>query len=163
VLDEQHPNAQIVGWYHTHPGYGLFLSQQDLFIQTNFFKNHSQIALVIDPIAEQEAVFAWFGGEVREYYRRPTAHRPPVSLSREARLPPPGGSTPGGWGTSLQRGSPGEGLLLSDDPSRGARTAFWETSSDSGRTGDRLLLSTWIYMAVIGLCAGVIFWELILK
>ncbi len=38
----------IVGWYHTHPGHGVFLSGLDLYIQQNFFPNLWQVALVVD-------------------------------------------------------------------------------------------------------------------
>ncbi len=31
------PNIDIVGWYHTHPSFGIFLSHHDLFIHQNFF------------------------------------------------------------------------------------------------------------------------------
>src|SRR2546430_812785 len=26
VMDRDHPDQRIVGWYHTHPGFGIFLS-----------------------------------------------------------------------------------------------------------------------------------------
>ena len=51
------PEDQIVGWYHTHPSFGLFLSEYDLFIQANFFSMKGQLALVIDPIAGK---LGWF-------------------------------------------------------------------------------------------------------
>ena len=35
--DERHPKRQIVGWYHTHPGFGVEFSEMDLFVQRNFF------------------------------------------------------------------------------------------------------------------------------
>lgn len=51
------PGKQIVGWYHTHPSFGLFMSDYDQFIQKNFFQNNGQIGLVIDPIAGNQG---WF-------------------------------------------------------------------------------------------------------
>jgi proteasome lid subunit RPN8/RPN11 len=51
------PDSRIVGWYHTHPDFGLFLSDYDQFIQNNFFDNPGQLALVIDPIAGN---MGWF-------------------------------------------------------------------------------------------------------
>ena len=33
----QFPGQAIVGWYHTHPSFGLFMSEYDVFIQRNFF------------------------------------------------------------------------------------------------------------------------------
>ena len=41
IHDEQdilYPGLKILGWQHTHPGYGIFLSGYDLFIQENFFQ-----------------------------------------------------------------------------------------------------------------------------
>lgn len=51
------PGEAIIGWYHTHPSFGLFMSDYDEFIQRNFFGNSGQIALVIDPIAGE---MGWF-------------------------------------------------------------------------------------------------------
>ena len=53
----QFPGEAIVGWYHTHPSFGLFMSDYDEFIQRNFFGKPGQIALVIDPIAGE---MGWF-------------------------------------------------------------------------------------------------------
>jgi proteasome lid subunit RPN8/RPN11 len=51
---------QVVGWYHSHPGFGIFLSSSDEFIQRSFFSNRLwYIALVVDPIAEDWGAFAW--------------------------------------------------------------------------------------------------------
>jgi proteasome lid subunit RPN8/RPN11 len=52
-----YPDSSIVGWYHTHPSFGLFLSEYDAFIQRNFFGSKGQLALVIDPI---EGSLGWF-------------------------------------------------------------------------------------------------------
>lgn len=55
--EKQFPGKQIVGWYHTHPSFGIFLSDYDEFIQNNFFSEPGQVALVIDPIAGR---LGWF-------------------------------------------------------------------------------------------------------
>ncbi|MFQ5405581.1 MAG: Mov34/MPN/PAD-1 family protein [Candidatus Micrarchaeia archaeon] len=39
----------IVGWCHSHPGYGCFLSTTDSNTQNTFFDHALNIALVIDP------------------------------------------------------------------------------------------------------------------
>jgi proteasome lid subunit RPN8/RPN11 len=74
VMDSEYPNERIVGWYHSHPAFGIFLSGHDLFIHRNFFGDRSQIALVIDPIAQEEGVFAWrqSTGDVDLYTQGPT-------------------------------------------------------------------------------------------
>ena len=51
TVDASHPGLSIVGWYHSHPGFGVFLSDYDTFIQQNFFSGDGQVALVVDPVA----------------------------------------------------------------------------------------------------------------
>jgi len=64
--DRTCPELAIIGWYHTHPGFGVFLSEMDQFIQDNFFNLPHQIALVYDPLAEQLGLFVWKqGGSAR--------------------------------------------------------------------------------------------------
>ena len=57
--DKKYPDKTIVGWQHTHPGYGIFLSNYDIFIQENFFNLPWQIAYVVDPIADTRGFFEW--------------------------------------------------------------------------------------------------------
>jgi proteasome lid subunit RPN8/RPN11 len=64
-LDEQGDDAKIVGWYHSHPGFGIFLSNQDLFIQRNFFTAPGQIAVVVDPVGNRWGAFRWVKEEVK--------------------------------------------------------------------------------------------------
>ena len=49
----------MVGWYHTHPGFGIFLSGMDLFIHQNFFTQIWHVALVLDPRARSADFFGW--------------------------------------------------------------------------------------------------------
>ena len=56
-MDERHPGKRIVGWYHTHPGFGIFLSEMDLFIHDNFFNLPWQVAVVFDPVRKEEGMF----------------------------------------------------------------------------------------------------------
>lgn len=55
-LDKKYPDSRIVGWYHSHPGFGVTFSDMDLFIQKNFFSSPTQCALVIDPLGGDMAV-----------------------------------------------------------------------------------------------------------
>jgi proteasome lid subunit RPN8/RPN11 len=64
VLDREFPGEDILGWYHSHPGFGIFLSEHDLFIHRHFFSRSEQIAVVVDPHSGREGVFAWQGGEI---------------------------------------------------------------------------------------------------
>jgi proteasome lid subunit RPN8/RPN11 len=56
------PDLAIVGWYHTHPGFGVFLSEMDRFIQENFFNLPHQVALVVDPLSGERGLFVWRQG-----------------------------------------------------------------------------------------------------
>ena len=62
--EQLYPELGIIGWYHTHPGYGVFLSSYDLFIQKNFFNLPYQIALVIDPRTDERGFFQWKNGDI---------------------------------------------------------------------------------------------------
>jgi proteasome lid subunit RPN8/RPN11 len=61
TLAERYPDdtAVMVGWYHTHPGFGIFLSGMDLFIHQNFFTQIWHVALVLDPRARTSGFFCW--------------------------------------------------------------------------------------------------------
>ncbi|HSV13513.1 MAG TPA: Mov34/MPN/PAD-1 family protein [Tepidisphaeraceae bacterium] len=62
TMDREHAKAKIVGWYHTHPGFGIFLSDMDVFICENFFNLPWQVAFVYDPISGEEGDFLWRAG-----------------------------------------------------------------------------------------------------
>jgi proteasome lid subunit RPN8/RPN11 len=64
VKDAEYPEARIVGWYHSHPGFGVFLSEHDTFIQENFFSAVSQVAWVFDPHTDEEGCFGWIDGKI---------------------------------------------------------------------------------------------------
>lgn len=55
-------DEQMIGWYHSHPGFGVFLSSTDLFTQKHFFPHSWQVALVIDPIRNDIGVFVGENG-----------------------------------------------------------------------------------------------------
>jgi len=74
VMDRDHPDERIVGWYHTHPGFGIFLSGMDLFIQDHFFNLPWQVAFVYDPIGGDEGMFFWREGK---------ADRQPILIEEE--------------------------------------------------------------------------------
>jgi len=57
ALEARYPGKQIVGWYHTHPHMGVFLSSYDLWLHEHFFPEMWQVALVIDPHAQEAGFF----------------------------------------------------------------------------------------------------------
>lgn len=94
VKDSQYPDLKIVGWYHSHPGFGLFLSGHDLFIHKNFFSAPWQIAVVADPLAKSWGCFTWQGQDLAQ---DPQVHTvavqwspgDPPAANSEAPAPPP--------------------------------------------------------------------------
>ncbi len=71
VKDARYPDTRIVGWYHTHPGFGVFLSSMDTFIQENFFSEPYQVAVVIETRRGVEGCFVWQDGRcvpLRRYW-----------------------------------------------------------------------------------------------
>jgi proteasome lid subunit RPN8/RPN11 len=61
VKDRDYPEERILGWYHSHPGFGVFLSDHDAFIHKNFFSAPHQVAWVFDPHSDEEGCFGWHG------------------------------------------------------------------------------------------------------
>jgi proteasome lid subunit RPN8/RPN11 len=71
VRTEQYPHLRIVGWYHTHPGTGLALSQTDKAFHQDRFPQPWAAAFVVDPLTDMDAFFLWNTGEpavVPEYW-----------------------------------------------------------------------------------------------
>ena len=69
VKDRDYPDARIVGWYHSHPGFGVFLSDHDTFIHKNFFSSPQQVAWVYDPHSDEEGCFGWDGERLKRLGR----------------------------------------------------------------------------------------------
>jgi hypothetical protein len=66
VMDEHFPHDRVVGWYHSHPALGVFLSAQDRFVHTHFFARPWQVAYVHDPVAGGRGLFGWVAGALVE-------------------------------------------------------------------------------------------------
>jgi proteasome lid subunit RPN8/RPN11 len=70
-MDLKYSDKKLVGWYHTHPGFGVFLSPMDLFIHESFFNISWQVAFVVDPRSGEEGFFSWNNGglePIRHYW-----------------------------------------------------------------------------------------------
>ena len=57
--NEQYPHLDIVGWYHTHPGLGVFFSADDVVVHSAAFVMPWHVGLVIDPIYKEGCWFGW--------------------------------------------------------------------------------------------------------
>ncbi len=56
-IDENYKGQKIVGWYHTHPSMGVFLSHYDTWLHSNFFPEPWQVALVVEPVSAAGGFF----------------------------------------------------------------------------------------------------------
>jgi proteasome lid subunit RPN8/RPN11 len=70
VIEERNQGERLVGWYHSHPGHGVFLSAYDEFIHTQFFPEEGQVAMVIDPQTGDEGVFVTRNKKIQEVVKR---------------------------------------------------------------------------------------------
>lgn len=50
-------HLKIVGWYHTHLNFGIFLSAQDKLVISSVFNASWHVSLVLDPIRNQLGCF----------------------------------------------------------------------------------------------------------
>src|SRR5947209_16985424 len=69
IKDRDYPEERIIGWYHSHPGFGVFLSDHDTFIHQNFFSSPQQVAWVYDPHSDEEGCFAWVDSRIERLSR----------------------------------------------------------------------------------------------
>lgn len=54
---EAHPEANIVGWYHSHPNLGVFMSGTDMRTQRAFFSHPWCVSIVYDPVRDDIGYF----------------------------------------------------------------------------------------------------------
>jgi LysM repeat protein/proteasome lid subunit RPN8/RPN11 len=59
VREKDFPEKKILGWFHSHPGHTVFLSNFDIFIQENFFNMYYMVAYVFDPTIKDRGFFLW--------------------------------------------------------------------------------------------------------
>ncbi len=66
-MSEISSEAQLIGWFHSHPNFGVFLSDYDKFIQNEFFHKDGMITIVVDPINGKRGWFISIDKDVRPY------------------------------------------------------------------------------------------------
>jgi len=64
IAQRNDDSLQIVGWYHSHPGLGVFMSKDDEFIHSSYFSDPWHVAIVHDPIYTNWGCFKWADGEL---------------------------------------------------------------------------------------------------
>ncbi len=58
-LTVRYPQKSLVGWYHSHPGLGCFLSPTDQEAHRTGFGDPHSLALVVDPLRRSFSLFAY--------------------------------------------------------------------------------------------------------
>lgn len=61
--EERFPDLEVVGWFHTHPDLGVFLSSDDVIVHSAAFVLPWHVALVVDPVRSEGAFFGWHQAE----------------------------------------------------------------------------------------------------
>jgi len=89
IKDKEYPDQRIVGWYHSHPGFGVFLSDHDTFIHKNFFASPGQVAWVYDPHSDEEGCFGWVNGGIERLSQITVADAHGGELTQESGRPEP--------------------------------------------------------------------------
>jgi proteasome lid subunit RPN8/RPN11 len=57
VKQDEYPDLRWAGWFHSHPGYGVFLSGWDTSLFDLAFHWDHHVAYVIDPCHQEEGLF----------------------------------------------------------------------------------------------------------
>lgn len=79
---EKYPNLEIVGWFHTHPGLGVFYSSDDVVVHTAAFTLPWHVGLVVDPLGNHASYFGWQDGVLAPivgYYEQLDSQPTPVA------------------------------------------------------------------------------------
>lgn len=80
-LKSEPEGTTLVGWYHSHPNFGVFLSEHDKFIQSNFFKQDGNVTIVVDPIRGRKGWFYSEKGKIEKYKQEMNTDRPRLGRS----------------------------------------------------------------------------------
>lgn len=131
IKDRDFPDERIVGWYHSHPGFGIFLSDHDTFIHKNFFSAPEQVAWVFDPHSDEEGCFGWHGGHLERIPRFAFADAHGGEPANASNKPEPvrAADSDSGWGeeparsTKREERNDMEDAGSDEDLSKLARTA----------------------------------------
>lgn len=64
IKDKEYPELRTLGWFHTHPGSGVFMSDSDTFAHKHFFPHPNMVAYVLDPTVGRDGFFYWHNGVI---------------------------------------------------------------------------------------------------
>jgi len=86
LIEDEFPTLTIIGWYHSHPGLGVFMSATDRATQKAFYNHPWNLAVVVDPIAQKTG---WFYGSDCETLDYHDVYAYTEPLSTEPIIPSP--------------------------------------------------------------------------
>jgi proteasome lid subunit RPN8/RPN11 len=148
TLERDYPKLRILGWYHSHPGFGVEFSEMDVFIQKNFFPAPTQIALLTDPLSCDVAICRNAEKGV-EYFDKFWAD------GREHSLRSPAAPHTKETGAGVGIGGPSEAQLQSLE----TRLGQLIQAVDDQRTSFHRFLITLLILALAGI-AGWVGWDI---
>ena len=64
VRDTKYDDLSVLGWFHTHAGWGVFMSDPDVFFHRHFFAHPNMVAYVLDPTSARDGFFYWHEGKI---------------------------------------------------------------------------------------------------
>jgi proteasome lid subunit RPN8/RPN11 len=64
IMDREYPESRIVGWYRTHPGHGVFLTEGDRGLHESYFGVPWQAALIYNPQLRETGIFSTRAGSL---------------------------------------------------------------------------------------------------
>jgi len=146
VKDQKYPSERIVGWYHSHPGFGVFLSDHDTFIHKNFFSSPGQVAWVFDPHSDEEGCFGWVGGRIERLTQIGVVDRRGGEEAHEAAEPEPGVAKDE---DDRDSDTPRENKKIS--PIRIRRRDANATTESTDSSLERLVFRVFFYLAALAL------------
>ena len=63
--EKYHKDKIILGWFHSHPGYSVFMSTYDNFIQDNFFNLEFMVSYIYDPKSKEKSFYFNKNGAIK--------------------------------------------------------------------------------------------------
>lgn len=57
IREQTNDDIRKIGWYHSHPNYGIFMSNTDRLNQKRYYNQDWQLALVVDPVRSTMGFF----------------------------------------------------------------------------------------------------------
>jgi proteasome lid subunit RPN8/RPN11 len=146
IKDQKYPEQRIVGWYHSHPGFGVFLSDHDTFIHKNFFSSPGQVAWVFDPHSDEEGCFGWVGGRIERLTQIGVVDRRGGEEAQEG-----GGAEPAEAGGAVADAHAVQREKRKISPIRIRRLDADEATESSESSLERLVFRVFFYLLTLAL------------